>query len=238
MKTTLLDDYLQVCLDGQQVVPAFGRMFEVIKETTPVTYLWRDGALGEPLPTEVLRWPDPAFLLWTPNGFTDTNHRFAVDVESTYDDKEWEGWFNRKWDLEGIFVFTRPGYARFDAIPLARQIGGPLILADVQLSYELTPNGWAWNYATVGPNNWYFHGWFKRELSEEDQAKVDENVMLLGNTVTCYLGGFWRLLQQDGEWNTKLPKQAKVKLNKQGKIRKVIKPGTLGYKEWLTNGES
>lgn len=237
MKTTLLDDYVQVCLDGQQIVPAFQRMVEVIKETVPVVYLWRDGKLGDPLPAELVQWQHPAFLLWTPKGVMPDRYRFAVDVDSAYDDPEFKGWFNRSYYLEGVFVFTRPGYERFDAIPVARQTSGKLIMADAQLSYELTPAGWAWQYAQVGPNNWFFHSWFRHALDEAGKAQVDDNVDLLGNTITRYLGAYWQYLQQPGEWFTKEPRASKVKLNKHGKIRKIIKPGTVGYKEWKINAE-
>jgi hypothetical protein len=232
MKTTLLDDYLQVCFEAHQTVPAFGRMVQVIKETTPVVYKWPDGKLGDVLPTEILQWPDPAFMLWTPSGFMPERHRFAVDVDAVHDEPEFSNWFNRTWELEGVMVFTRPGYHRFDAIPVARQIGGPLILSDVQLSYDLTPQGWAWQYAVVGPNNWFFHSVFKSMLSDSEREEVDENVQTLGNTVSRYLGEYWKVLQQDGEWFERAPKQAKLKLNKEGKVRKVIRPGTLGHKEW------
>ena len=235
MKQTLLDEYVELCIGARETVPVFDRMIQVIQETRPVAHIWRDGDLDAPLPAQVIDWPDPAMLVYTPGGIVPGRHRFAVDVDSTYDAPEFNTWFNRNYYLAGVFVFTRPGFDRFDAIPLVKQNTGQLIMADAQLSYELTPEGWAWQYAVVGPNNWFFHSWFRNELDEDSKAQMDDNVNLLGNTVTRYLSAYLDHLKKDGEWFVKEPKASKVKLNKEGKVRKVIKPATLGYKEWKLN---
>jgi hypothetical protein len=138
--------------------------------------------------------------------------------------------------MDSLMVFTRPGYERFDVIPIVTQTHGPLILADAQISFELTPEGWGWQYATVGPNNWYFHNWFMQDMDEDELEQVNDNVDLLAGGILKYLGGYYSYLQQDGEWFTKAVRPHKVKTNGKGEVKKIIKPGTLGYQEYKING--
>ena len=238
MKTTLLDDYIKLCLDMQERVPVCRHMIQVIQETRPLAYLWRD-ATPDPdgLPPTAIEWDDPAFLLWSPAGILPGRHRFVVDLDSRSDDPDFRSWFRHNWSADGLMVFTRPGYERFDVIPIATHTGGPLLLADAQISFELTPGGWSWQYATVGPNNWFFHNWFMQRMDADELEQVNTNVDLLANGILKYLGGYYKDLLLPGEWFVKPLRPHKVKTNKKGEVKKIIKPGTLGYKEYRINGD-
>ena len=234
MKTTLLDDYIEICLQSRERVPAFARMLEVIQETKPNAYIWREDPY-EPtvrLPADEIVWPESALCLWTPQGLSKFRHSFVVDVDSQFDNPDFATWFNHRWDLMGALIFERDP-TRFDVIPIATQAEHRMLLADAQLSYELTDTGWAWQYAAVGPYNAYFHNWFKHQLDEQDIEQVEENVNSLGNQLDWYLGGYWQHLQQPGGWRKVEMKPPKLKVGKAGNVRKLIKPGTLGYKEYI-----
>ena len=168
-------------------------------------------------------------------GVSPKRHRFVVEVDSQFDNPDFATWFNHKWSLMGTFLFVRDD-KRFDVIPVATAPEYNMLLADAQLSFELTDAGWAWQYAGVGPYNTYFHTWFRHQLDPEDEEEVDENVNHLGNQLDWYLGGYWEHLQQDGAWKEVARKPPKLKLSKKGEVRKVTNPGTLGYKEYESNG--
>lgn len=235
MRVTLLDDYIMVCTMNQDVMPIYKFMLKAIKETTPVCHLWETAdALQVGLPDHGIKWPDAAKCLWIPRGLVPGYHKFCVDVD--YMDGDFAPWFSKnQWTLEGALVF-QSGLGSFDVVPLVKETRSRSIIQhEVQLHYEYSISGWTWQRATTGPINPLFHDYFIDRIEPEDQEKVEQAVAHLGNLMNYCLGTYWQYLQQPGQWHIHAGKEAKAKYGKNGELKKIYKPATVGFKQYILN---
>lgn len=240
MRVTLLDDYIATCAHNEKLLPVCRHMYKVIEQTVPICHVWHtDNPLQQPLPPIGFDWPDPAFCLYIPRGITPGYHRFCIDVG--YEDIESKIWFGRtQWELEGMLVFQEKR-RQFDVIPLAREARNRIVvLAELQLHYVYTEDqGWTWSMAETGPVNATFHEVFIRRMDTAGQAEVHAQIDHLGQVMNLCLGTYHRLITNEGKWEIHPAREARVK-ERGGKIVKIYKPGTVGYKEFKpgekTNG--
>jgi hypothetical protein len=231
MKTTLLDDYITTCIGNTRVMPVFKQMDITLKQTKPVAHMWREvEPLDAHLPNAEIIWPDAAMCLCTPTGVFKGDHRFCVDVG--YGGDHFDPWFLKtRWDLQGTLLFQLDSKT-FDVIPLARANRRNLVMGDMQLHFQLNDSGWTFERANTGPVNALFHDALLDLIDADAMPDVQANIEHLGNCMSLYLGSYWRYIQTRGTWDIHPAKAAKLKV-RNGKVKKMYKPGTVGYKEFV-----
>lgn len=233
MKTTMLDGLIASCLTNKERLHVFAGLDSVLRAAPPIAHIWDvPNPLQVPLEPKNLLLPDAAMCLCVPAGIMPGNFRFCIDqdVEAPI----LEDWIGRyPWSLEGLLIYQFSAQA-FDAIPLARRISnGNMVMPEMQINFELTPEGWIWKKSTIGQVNAFFHDVMLRMI--EDQSGVEESIGHLGNVINYLLGSYMRYLQQPGSWDIQLPRDPKLKL-KNGKVKKVYQAGTVGYRQFVPKG--
>jgi len=231
MHQTLLDEYITTCMANMETMPICLNMLKAIQQTTPVAHKFDYISNTYRLPHEPIKWPDGAMCLFTPHGFGDGYYKFCADVG--YDHKELNAWFkDHRWILHGVMLF-QPADNEFDIIPLVKIVGKPhMIMPEVQLHFALTNIGWVWDKAKTGPVNALFHNVMINLMPSIMQVEVYKNIYSLGCKMTEFLGAYYTHLQQPGEWYIYPAHQAKGKM-RNGKMVKVYKSATVGYKEFI-----
>lgn len=235
MRTTLLDDYIASCSTYKDKLHVCRHMDEVLKGTRPVPQLHRArgmSARASGLPDKPIRWDDDAMCVFTPDGIG-PRHIMCVDVGQTMD--SCVAWVTQaRWSLEGLLLFQLDD--TFDVVPLVRSDKPYIVIAEVQLHYTFGNGTWSWQYATTGPVNATFHEPMLHGCDEAQRQAFDENVNHLGNVISIYLGDYWDYLSNPGAWMIHPPRTPRVKV-RDGKIKKLYKPGSVGYKEYTLDEE-
>ena len=232
MRITLLDDFIKSCQANKDVVPMFSFMDSAIQQTTPVAHYWDawSTAPRHSLPNRELEWVDRAFCLFSEDSLTEGVHTFAADVDQTTADAHL--WFNKfQWTLEGALVFEECPTA-FDVIPIARERAQKSVcLPDIQLHFTKTDDGWSWQQARTGPVNYTFHLVFTTDLTDEEKVRVQEGVDHMGRLMGLYLGSYLQWLEQPGSWEIIPARAPRLKI-RDGKVRKIYREGSVGYKTY------
>lgn len=232
MHQTLFDEYITTCTANIERLPVCLHMLKAIRETQPVAHKFDHKANTYRLPHQPIKWPDAAMCLFTPHGMGgDPYYRFCVDVG--YDHKELNSWFkDQKWVLYGALLF-QPNDNEFEIIPLVKIIGHMgVVVAEIQLHFTLTDAGWTWTKAKTGPVNALFHEVMISLIPKDMHERIDQNIYALGYRMTDLLAAYHAYLQTPGKWHIHPAHQAKGKV-KNGKLVKIYRPATVGYKEYL-----
>lgn len=234
MIVTLLDDFVKSCQANGNIMPIYQHMSAAIQETQPVAHRWDGWELEQAvhLPDRDIVWPDAALCLAGQYPIY-PQHSFASDIGQRNDDADlWCRSFN--WSLNGALVFQE-GPQRFDVIPLCVESAKrSVVIPDVQLHFTRGDTGWAWAESATGPVNFAFHKVMLRDV--EDISDYDSNINDLGNIMSLYLGSYLAWLEQPGGWDITVAREPRLKI-RNGKVKKVYREGTLGYKEWNPGAE-
>jgi predicted RNA binding protein YcfA (HicA-like mRNA interferase family) len=134
--------------------------------------------------------------------------------------------------IGGVLIFQQTP-AQFEAIALARTLKGGPVFPEMQLAftYDAATAKWSWTASERGPVNPMFHDWFVGKMTPEHKAAVAQRVQELGDLLSKYLGSYLHYVQQPGAYVVHPAKPGKYKI-KNGKIKKVYRPATVGYKQY------
>ena len=230
MKSTMLDMFIGSCLAHKNRLHVFDGMDKVLHQAPPMAHIWETkDPLQVPLAAGPLKLPDTSMCLQVVPGLTPGYYRFCLDQDIEAPILE-DFLGKHPWSLEAVLIYQFDEDS-FDAIPLARQMaGGDMVMPEMQLHFELEPDGWIWKKSDTGCVNAFFHNVMLRMI--EDQSEVENSIRLLGSIVNYTLGSYVAHINQPGEWQIHLPREAKLKL-KNGKVKKVYQDASVGYRQFL-----
>lgn len=231
MHQTLFDEYITTCTANVERLPVCLHMLKAIRQTMPIAHKFDYVSNTYRLPHQPITWPDGAMCLFTPHGFGDAYHKFCVDVG--YDHKELNAWFkDTRWVLHGAMLF-QPSDNEFEIVPLVKTVGKPhVVMPEIQLHFTLTDVGWTWAKAKTGPVNALFYEVMISLIPADMHTQIDKNIYDMGYRMTEFFGAYYAHIKAPGKWHVHPAHQAKGK-TRNGRLVKVYRPASVGYKEYI-----
>jgi hypothetical protein len=190
---------------------------------------WSGFKDGEHLDADGNFGPDaPCFFLFSDQDITGAaNHQPCIVAASEYEETQvWPADFT--WQLRGALVY-RLDENNFDVIGLMHSTTKDFNLPEFQLRFARGEAGWTWRRADTGFINPFIYAPALDGATEDTMARLDAAIEHYGNMLSLYLGGYHKWLQCDGTWEERLPKQARVKKDKRGRVKKFYSIASSGF---------
>ena len=121
----------------------------------------------------------------------------------------------------------------FDVIGIMRDLANSRLMPEVQVRFTRADDAWSWRLSPTGFVNPYVYGRAIAKIPEDKRAALDDAVNHYGAELALYLGGYHKWLQCDGRWEVTGAKPARTKLDKHGRVKKIYKIASGGYKQFV-----
>ena len=249
MRTTLLDDLIITADNNSGALKVYKHIKQIIKETTPVAHIWNDDVrlytnyrwhevkdtameTSQPkhyradLPHSEILIPDGQAMCLCSEMPLISRYSMCIDT-GLAEVKSMTG--GNLFSLMGALFFQKDEKS-FEVIPLI-QAHKP-VLPEVQLHFELGKMGWIHTLSTMGPVNPMFHNYFIEKMNEDQKERTVRNLIKLGDVMSMLLASYLEYVSQQGQYTIRPAKAGKPKIKK-GVIKKMLKPATVGYKEFV-----
>ena len=230
MRTTLLDNFISTCEANKNTLYVCREMTAGLKEMHPVAHLFRNSGNAESLPAEEITWPDSAMCLFDPDGILTPDTYDITVTAGELKEKDLEWLKKVQWRLAGVIV-VQPGGDTFEAIPLIITRVSNIVLPEVQLTFKLENGAWSWAMSETGAVNATLYKPILKNFTPEELLEFEVKVQRLGHCLGSYLASYCEHLLREGQWVIHPPKSPRVKM-KNGVVKKVYAPGSVGYKEY------